>query len=99
MSNLQETINTIKNDLTSLEISREEFLALCAKERIDSQIKKYDAEFDKFLKSLEVSTMYSKDLSKVASFLKTFSDISITMYDNLINEIDRYQKNIFDKFG
>ena len=99
MSKLEKTISELREDLTPLDISREEFLALQAKLRIEEQSRKYNDEFDRLLKSLEVQEFNEREVDRMIESLKIFSDTISVWYSKLISEIGIYQENIFNKFS
>lgn len=89
-------VDEMRQELRPLVDSREEFLAQCAHKRINERIIKYNQEFDKYLEMIQTSEIYREDLSRLADSLKRLSSLVVKSYDGLINQIDKFQRNIFD---
>lgn len=90
-------VDEMREELVPLEVTREEFLAQCACQRINDRTEKYDREFDKYLDMIETSEIYREDLSRIADSLNRLSSLVVQSYDSLISQISKFQRNIFGK--
>jgi len=90
---LIDTVNAISEDLVPLEVSREEFLAVCAKKRIESISKQYNDNFDRFLSTLEKNEFSGNDLTKIAKSLKRLSDSVCRLYKSMGKDIKYFEKH------
>lgn len=89
---LQETIDSIKKDFTEVkDFSREDLLALCAKNRIEEINHNYECEFDRLLVSLEKDCMNGADFDKLSASMNSLSSILTVLYDTLLNHINFYK--------
>lgn len=90
-------VDEMRSELVPLDITREEFLAQCAYKRINDRTAKYDKEFDKYLNMVQTCEIYCEDLSRIADSLNRLSSLIVKSYDGLIDQIDKIQRNIFNK--
>lgn len=97
MSKLEETVSRITRDLDFGDYSKEEFLAECAYERINSRNKKYEESFDHYLELIESNEGSTKDLVRFGKTLTSLSNLVTSSYDGLIKMISNCEKNIFKK--
>lgn len=97
MSKLESTVNEILQDLKSSEMPRQEFLALCAKQRIDELNRSYDEDFDRLLELLEQKETSQTDITKISQSIKKYSETISVLYSSLTRQLELCQKNIFDK--
>ena len=89
MNKLEETLSELKN-LMTLDLPREEFLAICVKARLEEQVDKYNKLFDKFLRNLEIKES-GKDLEKLSHSLVVLSDTMVTTYSHLLKELKKLE--------
>lgn len=94
MSDLIETINQLKNKYSPLEMSRDEYLALCVKQRLEERARKYEDEFKSFLEVLERDYISETKISKLTKSLKLYSQTSAIIYKGLLEQLRQYQKNL-----
>lgn len=93
MINLENTISEIREDLVLDYNSREEFLAICAKERIEDVSKKYDERFDKLLSMIdERDSVNGHDFVKLSYSIRIFSDLINNLYSKLSRDVNIYSK-------
>lgn len=92
MSKFSDTISSLERDLTPLSIPRNEYLALCVREKVSQNLSKYDNDFNKLIKILEQETLHEKDLTKLLSTIHSFSQLIDHLYNNLIKSIEQQEK-------
>lgn len=97
MSDLEEVILSVCRDLSQDYPSKEDFLAICAIEKIKSRSAVYNEQLDSYLHKLEESEFYGRDLSRTALSLKSLSKLVEASYESLIRMISNHEKNIFGK--
>lgn len=97
MSDLIETINQLRNDLQPLTISREHYLALLVKDRLDLRSKRYNDDFQALLSVLERDYYSETKIKKLTKSLKVYSQTSAIIYKSLIKQLKNYQKNLFNQ--
>lgn len=95
MTKLESVISEVRQDLSQKIVSREDFLAQCAIQKIQDRSNNYNDQIDSFLKRIEESEMYGRSLVRTASSLKSLSKLITVSYDSLIKMISQYEKNIF----
>lgn len=95
MTKLELVIFEVQQDLSHKILSREDFLAQCAIQKIQDRSDNYNRQLDSFLKRVEESEMYGRSLARTASSLKSLSKLITVSYDSLIKMIGQYEKNIF----
>lgn len=89
---LQETVDSIKEDFSMVKnCSNEDYLAICAKNRIEEINYNYECEFDRLLESLEKDCIDSTDFDKLSSSMNSLSSILTMLYDTLLNHINFYK--------
>ena len=98
MSKFDKTITSIQKDLTPLNLPRDQYLALCAKDRMLQNLDKYNRNFDKLLNTLEKESVYEKDLTKLLKTIQAFSALIDHTYANLLKSIQN-QQEIFYKLN
>ncbi len=94
MSDLLHTIALLKQQYVPLEISRDEYLALCVKNRLEINSKKYDDEFKSFLDVLERDYVSETKISKLTKSLKIYSQTSAIIYKGLLAQLNQYRKTL-----
>lgn len=87
MGNLEKTIREIQSDLTPLQITRDEYLAYYVTQRLEDRSKKYNEDFDKFIKKLEEVELTQTDISSLSKSLKKYSKSMSALYNSLLKEI------------
>lgn len=96
MSKLEDTIKEVQGELSeSLGMSKSEYLAFCASQKISERSQMYSDDFDRFLSHLESNELYRNDMSRLADSLVSLSSLVSASYDSLIKMINDCEKNIF----
>lgn len=96
MSKFEETVRSIQKELTNNKgLSREVFLAECARRRIQDRNHKYEEYFDRYLRMTEEIETDSLDISRTCTTLRVLSKLVSQSYEGLIEMADYYDKNIF----
>lgn len=93
MTKLEEVVDKISNDLFLFKGTREEYLAICAKKRIDDLNRKYDEDFNKLFKLLDEENLNNIDLRTLSTSIKNYSDTINELYHDLIRDINHYKNN------
>lgn len=96
MTNLESRILEIKGELVPLSVTREEFLAQCACEKIRQRSITYNQKFDEYLIYLDKSEKLA-DLPRITQTLTGLSSLLLTSYESLIKDLEYYEKNLFNK--
>lgn len=74
------------SDETEVSMSREEFLAVCVKSRLEELENSYEKDFEKFINTIETHIDY-KDYDKISSFLIGISRSINSSYQYLIKTL------------
>lgn len=93
MSRLEKVVEKVRNDLFLFKGTREEYLAVCAKRRIDDLNRKYDEDFDKLFKLLDKEDLNNIDLRTLSVSIQNYSDTINELYHNLLRDINHYKNN------
>lgn len=94
----QELIKSIQNDLVVPDnFNKIDFLAKCAKYKIETRSKLYNNQFDNYITQLEHNELSRNDLNRYISSLKRISRCVTDSYSELIKMINDCEKNIFNK--
>ena len=94
---LESTIESLSKDLKFTGVSREEYLAQCAYQRIEQTTQKYDQQFDHYLSLIETTELSYKDLHRLSESLKSLSSLITSSYDGLLKELHNCQRTFFDR--
>lgn len=94
MTRFEKTVDKIRSDLNSFDCSRDEYLAICAKCRIDELNRKYDADFDRLLKIVDHDNFDHVSLRELADSIKYYSDTITKLYDSLVRDVNHYKNNL-----
>ena len=96
-SQLSDTINKINDIYKKYDTySKEEILALSAKDRMAELSEKYDNQFDSYHKKILKTTATDRDLIRSMETLVSLSNSLEVLVNTLINHIDFYQNNFFN---
>lgn len=93
LSNTVAEINKLYDKYN--QYSKEEILAISAKDRMAELSKKYDNRFDSFLKKLLKDTVTDRDLVRSMETLISLSNSLEILINTLISHIEFYQDNFF----
>lgn len=95
MSNLKEIICQAQKDM-ELSVSKDEFLAELAYERIRNREKLYSERFNHYLDLLEKCETNTEDLSRLGESLISLSNLMNSSCEELLLMINKYNKNLFN---
>ena len=95
MNNLKTLVDQAQKDM-KLNMSKEEFLAELAYERIRNREELYSHRFNHYLDLLESREVSSEDLSRLGESLISLSNLMNSSCEELLLMINKYNKNLLN---
>lgn len=92
---LEDNVAEIREELSETISDKSEYLAECARCRIQHCSQLFDDKLDHYLSLLEQSEMNAQDLARMSHSLSSLSKLVTQSCTELIQILRKYNKNLF----